>query len=72
MDEAQIRQIVRRITERVLERLMAQGLFLPEQNGALVVVPNVLPEPALLNAYLKQQFPNGAACAVLDARFRTL
>ena len=67
VDEAQIRQIVRRITERVLERLMAQGLFLPEQNGALVVIPNFLPEPALLNAYLKEQFPNGVACAVLES-----
>ena len=66
MDEAQIRQIVRRITERVLERLMAQGLFLPEQNGALVVIPNFLPESALLYSYLKQQFPNGVACAVLE------
>ena len=66
MDEAQIRQIVRSITERVLERLMAEGLFLPEQNGALVVIPNFLPESALLFAYLKQQFPNGVACAVLE------
>jgi len=66
VDEAQIRQIVRNITERVLERLMAEGLFLPEQNGALVVVPNFLPEPALLNAYLKEQFPNSVACAVLE------
>jgi hypothetical protein len=66
VDEAQIRQIVRKITERVLERLMAQGLFLPEQNGALVVIPNFLPESALLFAYLKQQFPNGVACAVLE------
>ena len=66
MDEAQIRQIVRNITERVLERLMAEGLFLPEQNGALVVIPNFLPESALLFAYLKQQFPNGVACAVLE------
>ena len=66
MDEAQIRQIVRSITERVLERLMAEGLFLPEQNGALVVIPNFLPEPALFSAYLKNEFPNGVACAVLE------
>jgi len=66
VDEAQIRQIVRSITERVLERLMAEGLFLPEQNGALVVIPNFLPEPALLSAYLKSAFPNGVACAVLE------
>lgn len=78
MDEAQIREIVRRVTERVLGRLMAEGLFLPEQNGALVVVPNFLPEPALLNQYLKDRFPGGVTCALyepcagLDPSFDTI
>ena len=49
IDEAQTREIIRRVTEHVLERLMAEGLFLPDQSGALVIVPNFNPEPALLN-----------------------
>lgn len=66
MDEAQIREIVRRVTERVLSRLMAEGLFMAEQNGALVVVPNFLPEAALLNRFLRERFPSGVACALLE------
>ena len=66
IDEAQTREIIRRVTERVLERLMAEGLFLPEQNGALVLVPNFIPEPALLSKYLKNRFSTGVTCAMLE------
>jgi hypothetical protein len=78
IDEAQTREIIRRVTECVLERLMAEGLFLPDQNGALVIVPNFNPEPALLNKYLKDRFPIGVTCALfeqiaaLDPEFHTV
>lgn len=70
IDEAQIREIIRRVTERVLDRLMAEGLFLPEQNGALVLVSNFIPEPALLNKYLKSRFTTGVTCAALEPNAR--
>jgi len=66
MDEAQTREFIRRVTERVLERLMAEGLFLPNQTGVLVLVPNFIPEPALLNKYLKEHAPSGVNCAFLE------
>jgi hypothetical protein len=66
VDEAKLKDIIRRVTERVLERLMAEGIFLPEQNGALVVVPNFIPEIASLNEYLKKRFPSGVTCALFD------
>lgn len=66
MDEAQIREIIRIITERVLDRLTAEGMYVPEQNGALVVVPNILPEAALLNEYLKERFSPQVTCAELE------
>lgn len=78
IDEAQTREIIRRVTERVLERLMAEGLFLPHQTGALVLVQNFVPETALLNKYLKDRFPSGVTCAVpenfagLDPEFHTI
>ena len=78
IDEAQIKEIVRRVTELVLGRMMAEGLFLPQQNGALVMIPNVIPEPALLNKYLNNRFSTGVSCALfepcsgLDPAFRTM
>lgn len=66
MDEAKLKDIIRRVTERVLERLMAEGILLPEQNGALVVVPSFVPEAALLNEYLKQRYSSGVTCALFD------
>lgn len=66
IDEAQTREIIRRVTERVLERLMAEGLFLPDQTGALVLVPNFIPESALLNKYLKERFHSGVTCALVE------
>lgn len=66
IDEAQLREIIRRVTGHVLERLMAEGLFLPDQNGALVVVPNYNPESGLLNKYLKKRFASGVTCALLE------
>jgi hypothetical protein len=77
IDEAQIKEIVRRVTELVLGRMMTEGLFLPEQEGALVVIPNDIPEPALLNGYLKSRFSTGVRCALfehcpgLDPAFQT-
>ena len=66
LSEAQIREIVRQVTGRVLSRLTAEGLFQPEQDGTLVVVPNFIPEPALLNEYLKQYGSSGVTCALLE------
>jgi len=66
VDESQIREIVRQVTERVLGRLMAEGHILPEQKGALVVIPNFIPEVALLNRFLKENFPNGVICALFE------
>lgn len=66
MDEAQIREIVRRVTERVLGQMIAEGLFLPNQNGTLVIVPNYIPEPALLNKYIKDRFSSGVTYALFE------
>lgn len=66
LSEAQIRLIVRQVTERVLSRLMAEGLFQLEQDGALVVVPNFIPESALLGEYLKQNVSCGVTYALLE------
>jgi hypothetical protein len=66
VDEAKIREIIRRVTERVLERLMAEGIFQPDQCGTLVIVPDFIPEAMLLDEYLKKRFPAGITCALLE------
>jgi hypothetical protein len=67
IDEAQIKEIIRRVTENVLGRMIAEGLYLPEQNGALVILPSFIPEPALLNSYLMTRFPTGVTCAMMES-----
>ena len=49
-----------------MSRLMAEGLFQLEQDGALVVVPNFIPESALLGEYLKQNVSCGVTYALLE------
>ena len=66
MEEAQLRYIIRRITEQVIDRLIAEGKYLPESNGVLTLVPNYETEAASLNIYLKDNYPSRVTCALFE------
>lgn len=77
MEETQLKNIVRRITQQVIERLIAEGKFIPEQYGVLAIVPNFIPEPASLTKYLRETYQSCITCALfedvkLDKAFETV
>lgn len=66
MEEAQLKYIIRKITEQVMNRLIAEGKYIPESDGVLTVVPNFITEVASLNIYLKEHYHATITCALFE------